>query len=121
MKKRIIITEKQARKVIKLVEQRHGFDPIPCEEWLDGSPQQIGCCDKCKSGNPGVNCSPYCECCEDEIGNQDVQVECHKCENGYPIGNMFTGTCPQGWTLSTQFNPKDCKTGTAPTIGVSQS
>lgn len=39
-------------------------------------------------------------------------IECHKCMNGYPVGNMFQGpNCPQGWTPVAQFNPKDCKPG----------
>tara|TARA_B110000238_G_C16110989_1_gene432670 strand:+ start:402 stop:2051 length:1650 start_codon:yes stop_codon:yes gene_type:complete len=54
----------------------------------------------CNSAEPG---------CKRE---EPQMIECHKCANGYPVGNMFPGpNCPTGWTPMAQFNPKDCKPG----------
>ena len=59
----------------------------------------------CNAAEPG--CRP------DDIDPVDPKlIECHKCEMGYPVANMFPGpTCPQGWTPAAQFNPRDCKPG----------
>jgi len=54
----------------------------------------------CNAAEPG--------CKRDDIDPQ--MIECHKCANGYPVGNMFPGpNCPPGWQSMPPFNPADCK------------
>jgi hypothetical protein len=50
-------------------------------------------------------------------GHINEEEECYKCENGYPVGNMFPMPpgCPHGWVPAASFNPKDCKKPTTPT------
>ena len=32
--------------------------------------------------------------------NQDKEIICNKCQNGYPVSQKFNGSCPNGWTSS---------------------
>ena len=82
----------------------------------DRGGQEEGCGDQnasnynqCCNGDP--NCVPVImtdTCCEYEFPD----VECHKCENGYPVGNMFPNPpgCDnaQGWYTVPTFNSDDC-------------
>lgn len=58
---------------------------------------------------PGAAGLASCNAIE-KCDQSDLQIECHKCNMGYPVANMFPGpNCPQGWTLAALFNPKQCK------------
>tara|TARA_R110000765_G_scaffold133393_1_gene232178 strand:- start:501 stop:2345 length:1845 start_codon:yes stop_codon:yes gene_type:complete len=59
--------------------------------------------------NIEADCIAAGDSCKDE-----EDIECSKCNGGNPISSMFPQTypptgCPQGWTPSSIFNPKDCK------------
>ena len=38
-------------------------------------------------------------------GHNAVWVSCQRCHNGNPVGNMFCGSCQQGWTPADGTNP----------------
>ena len=50
--------------------------------------------------------------CGPNRGTGDMK-ECHKCEGGYPVSNMFPATqgCPPGWQSMPPFDPSKCKPG----------
>ena len=73
-----------------------------CQECLQIQPSAM-------TGPPAAITGPHCECCREEVSEE---IECHKCLNGYPIGNMFPNPpgCDntQGWYTVQTFNSDDC-------------
>ena len=70
-----------------------------------------GYCQECFFNPPGPNptiTGIKCECCK-ERRDPALEIECHKCDNGYPISNMFAGnSCPAPWQTMPPFNPQSC-------------
>ena len=55
-----------------------------------------------------ADCNDNTEC-RPTRGNNEM-IDCYRCSNGNPTGNMFPGpNCPSGWESILTFNPKDCK------------
>jgi hypothetical protein len=82
----------------------------PCDDFNAVSVSfQQACCGKCVNGvytgSPTDPCGMlgnFCDCCPED------EIQCSKCNNGYPISNMFSGpNCPPGWQLASLGNP--CK------------
>ena len=43
------------------------------------------------------------------LSSNNKKIECIKCDDGYPIANMFPGpSCPKGWTPAKLFDSKSC-------------
>jgi hypothetical protein len=88
-------------------------DPfVPLKEQWGPIPINSFACQPGTASNPGSYPTQIlCQAANTNIPKgcgMSSQIQCSKCNNGYPISNMFSGpNCPPGWQLASLGNP--CK------------